>query len=34
MHAHVAGLLQPQISDCWNPNTLSATPLAISASPR
>ena len=34
MHAPVAGLLHPQIVDCWKPNTLSATPAAIRARPR
>ncbi len=34
MHAPVAGLLQPQIVDCWKPNTLSATPDAIRTRPR
>ena len=33
MQAQVAGLLQPQIEDCWKPNTLSATPAAIRARP-
>ena len=28
------GLLQPQMADCWKPKTLSATPAAISTSPR
>ena len=32
--APVAGLLQPHSADCWKPNTLSATPGTISASPR
>ena len=30
MHSQVPGLLQPQMLDCWKPNTLRATPAAIS----
>ncbi len=34
MHAAVAGLPHPQTADSWKPNTLRATPDAISARPR
>ncbi len=34
MHTSMAGLPQPQIADCWRPNTLSATPPTIRARPR
>jgi hypothetical protein len=34
MHSSITGLLQPQMEDCWSPNTLRATPLTIKARPR
>jgi hypothetical protein len=34
MHSPMAGLLQPQMEACWKPNTLSATPEAMSTRPR
>ncbi len=34
MHSQVPGLCQPQMADCWKPNTLRATPEAISTTPR
>jgi hypothetical protein len=34
MHTSIAGLPQPQMEDCWSPNTLRATPPTISARPR
>ena len=34
MHTSMAGLPQPQMADCWSPNTLSPTPATIRARPR
>ena len=34
MLTQMAGLAQPHRADCWNPNTLSATPGTIRARPR
>jgi hypothetical protein len=34
MHTPMAGLPQPQMEDCWSPNTLRATPPTIRARPR
>ena len=34
MHSPMPGLLQPQMDDCWKPNTLRATPEAIRTRPR
>ena len=34
MHTSMAGLPQPQMADCWRPNTLSPTPATIRARPR